>query len=316
MRFSSRRFFRALGVAGTLGCITIFAMDPSWPTPDKLLVFLTCIFMIWSQALQMLKRIGPVVAIILVYESLRSVVPQLNMHVHYTMMPHADKFFLTQLPTQYLQGWLWHGHVNWYDFVFYGAYMLHFILPLGLAVLIWKFRESQYWRVAGTYLVVSFAGFLTFLLYPAAPPWLAAQNGYIPHITRVSSEVFAAMGIHDFPSIYNKLAANPVAAVPSLHAAYAMLLVMFVWKYFGKKWGALACVYPFLIWFGTVYMGEHYAVDELLGIVYAVAGYGVVYGFASYVWPRLKAHASRWLPQRFAKAGGQRHRQAPAPALE
>ncbi|HSX17531.1 MAG TPA: phosphatase PAP2 family protein [Patescibacteria group bacterium] len=280
---------RGIGVLGTIACLILFIGDPSWPTPDKLLVFMTFVFMTFSQALAMLKHIGPVVAIILVYESFRGLVPSLNTHVHYTMMAHADRLFSNTLPTEWLQRLLWHGHVMWYDFVFYGAYMLHFILPLGLMVLIWKFRDEHYWRVASTYLVLSFTGFLTFLAYPAAPPWMASANGYIPHITRVSSEVFSAMGIHDFPSLYNKMAPNPVAAVPSLHAAYATLLVIFVWRYFGRKWGMLATIYPLLIWVGTVYMGEHYAFDELLGIAYAVAAYAGVYAFADRVWPVLRA---------------------------
>jgi len=293
-RLSVRTIFRWIGVAGTLACLIIFIRDFSWPTPDKLLVFLTFVSMMFSQAWQMLKHLGPVVAIILVYESFRGMVPSLNTHVHYTMMIHADQLVSNTLPTVWLQQLLWHGQVVWYDFVFYGVYMLHFVLPLGLMVLIWKFRDHHYWRVAATYLITSFAGFVTFLLYPAAPPWLAAQEGYIPHITRVSSEVFSAMGVHDFPSVYNKMSPNPVAAVPSLHAAYATLLMLFVWRYFGRKWGLLAGIYPLIIWFGTVYMGEHYAVDELLGIVYALGAYTGVYAFAEYAWPRLQRQLRSW----------------------
>lgn len=233
--------------------------------------------MMFSQAKEALKRLVPFVGILLVYESFRGLVPSLNKHVHYTEMIRFDRWlFGGTLPTTTLQHWLWHGHVQWYDFAFYLAYMLHFILPIGLAVLVWKRREKHYWRYITTYLAVSFAGFLTFLLFPAAPPWLAAQNGFIEPITRVSTNVFFALGVHDFPSVYNKISPNPVAAVPSLHAAYAMLLVLFVYKLFGKKWALLAVMYPLLIFFGTVYMGEHYAVDEILGIIYACAGYAAV----------------------------------------
>ncbi len=276
--------FRVLGGIGTVLCLTVFVLDPSWPTPDKLLVLLTCIFMIFSQALAMLQRLGPFVLLILAYESLRGFAT-INGNVHFMMMANADRIFSSTLPTTFLQNMLWTGHVLWYDLVFYGAYMLHFILPLGLAVLIWKLRKAYYWRTMSTYVIVSFAGFLTFLAYPAAPPWMASEQGYIPHITRVSSEVFGAMGINDFPSVYNKIVPNTVAAVPSLHAAYAMLFALFVWKFFGRKWGALACVYPFLIWVGTVYMGDHYAFDELAGIVYALVGYKAVYWLADHRWP-------------------------------
>jgi len=285
---------RGIGLAGTIACLVVFVLHPSWPTPDKLLVFLTFVFMIFGQALAMLKRLLPFVVILLAYESFRSFVPSLNTHVHYTLMIRADQALFGTLPTITLQHWLWHGHVQWYDFMFYGAYMLHFILPLGFALVVWKLRAAQYWRVIGTYLTASFAGFLTFLLFPAAPPWLAAQQHYIPHIERVSSDVFFAMGIGNFPSLYNKLSPNPVAAVPSLHAAYATILVLFVYKLFGKKWAALAAVYPVLIYVGTVYMGEHYAFDELLGIAYALASYGVMLLWANKIWPKLAHLFERW----------------------
>jgi hypothetical protein len=264
---------QAIGIFGVVLCIALFVHSPSFPTPDKLLIFLVFVFMIFRQALTMLKRLLPFVIVILAYESFRSVADKLNSHVDYLLAPRFDNFVFRNLPTKYLQDWLWHGHVQWYDFVFYGAYMLHFIIPIALAILVWKTREKQYWRVISTYVVTAFAAFITFILLPAAPPWMASDNHYIQHITRVSSDVWYAMGLHDFPSVYNQLSPNPVAAIPSLHAAWATLLVIFAYKLYGKKWAALSSIYPFLIYVGTVYQGEHYALDELTGIAYAFAAY-------------------------------------------
>jgi PAS domain S-box-containing protein len=249
--------------------------EPSFPTPDKIVILLTFVFMSFNQALELLKRLLPFAGLLLIYESFRSVVPHLNTHVNYMFMVSVDKVMgLGELPTSVLQRWLWHGAVQWYDFMFYITYMLHFVLPFALAIVIWKLREKQYWRYVTAYLVVSFSGFLTFLAFPAAPPWMASDNGYIAHIARVSSNIWDSLGIHDFPSVYNKISPNPVAAVPSLHAAYATLFALFVFALFKRtKWKYLALVYPINIYFGTVYMGEHYAIDEILGIVYAVGAY-------------------------------------------
>lgn len=233
--------------------------------------------MMFAQAKEMLKHLLPFVALLLVYESFRGLVPHLNANVNYLWMPDVDKLlFGGTLPTVTLQQWWWHGSVVWYDFVFYLAYMLHFILPIGLALVIWKYREKFYWQYITTYLLVSFAGFITFLLFPAAPPWLASDKNLIPHVTHVSTDIFRALGVQDFPSVYNKISPNPVAAVPSLHAAYATLLVIFTYKLFGKRWALLTCIYPLIIFVGTVYSGEHYAIDEIIGLVYAVIGYAVV----------------------------------------
>jgi membrane-associated phospholipid phosphatase len=269
-----KRFSRALGVVGTVAFIVVFVRTPSFPTPDKILVFLTLVAMIFGQAIKLLKRFVPLVVLLLVYESFRGLVPMLNAHVNFTPMIVADRWMgFGTLQTTTLQNWLWRGHVQWFDFVFYGAYTLHFLLPFALAVLIWKTREKHYWHFIVSLVLLSFAGFLTYLMFPAAPPWMASERGYIEPITRVSSQVWAAFGIHDFPSVYNKISPNPVAAVPSLHAAYSFLFAFFITRLYKTRWKYLAWIYPFLIWVGTVYMGEHYLIDAILGGIYAVASY-------------------------------------------
>jgi membrane-associated phospholipid phosphatase len=265
---------RIVGAIGTIVYVAIFIRTPSFPTPDKILVFASFVAMAFGQTRELLKRFVPFVALLLIYESFRGLVPHLNAHVNYGFMPWADKLlFFGHLPTKLLQNILWHGSVQWYDFVFYGAYTLHFVLPFALAVLIWKTREKYYWRFITTFVIVSFAGFLTFLAFPAAPPWLASDKGLIEPIAHVSSAIWAAFGIHDFPSVYNKISPNPVAAVPSLHAAYSMLFALFLTRLFKTKWRLLAWTYPALIWIGTTYMGEHYVIDIIIGVLYAVLGY-------------------------------------------
>jgi membrane-associated phospholipid phosphatase len=268
-----QKLLRLFGMAGALFFAAAFIKSPSFPTPDKLIVFLTFIFMAFGQALAMLKRLLPFIATLLVYESFRSVADQLNKHVNYSLAPHFDKALFGNLPTIYLQNWLWQGVVSWYDYVFYLAYMLHFILPVALALLVWKRRIKYYWQLVTAFLVTAFGGFLTFFLFPAAPPWLASDQNYIPHITRISSVVWSSLGLKDFPSFYNHISPNPVAAIPSLHAAWATLIFIFVYKLFGRRWAILAAVYPILIFTGTIYQGEHYAFDVLAGILYALAGY-------------------------------------------
>lgn len=265
--------FRYIGIIGTIICLAVFIDDPSFPTPDKLLFFLTFVFMIYGHAVSMLKRLLPFVGLLLAYESFRGIAHHLNTHVNYAFAPHFDHYFFKDLPTQYLQNWLWHGHVSWYDFVFYIPYMLFFVVPIGLALLVWRTRDEYYWRVVSTYMTVFFGGFLTFLIFPAAPPWMASQNNYIEPIVRVSSHVWYSLGVKDFPSLYNHIAPNPVAAVPSLHAACATLLSIFVFKIYGKKWGMISLIYPALIYVGVIYQGEHYFFDVVAGIVYAFIGY-------------------------------------------
>lgn len=267
------RMLQAVGVVGALVCLGFFIAEPSFPTPDKLLVFLFFVFMIFRQATAMLKHLLPFVVVILVYESFRGLAHDLNGHVNYTLAPHIDKLLFGNLPTVYLQNWLWHGHTTWYDYLFYLPYMLFFVIPIGLAILIWKTREEYYWEGVSTYVVLLFSAFITFFLFPAAPPWMASDMGYIQHIHRISTDVWYGLGIHNFPSVYNHLAPNPVAAVPSLHSAFSILFSILIFKLYGRRWGFVSLIYPVTCIFGIIYEGEHYVFDAILGAAYAFGAY-------------------------------------------
>lgn len=268
-----RKITSALGILGVIVSVLLFIKNPSFPTPDKLIVFLVFLFMIFHQTIAMAKHMLPFVAVILTYESFRGLADNLNNHVNYNLAPNADKLLFGNLPTVYLQDWLWRGHTQWYDVVLYIPYLLFFALPFALAILIWKTREQYYWRAVTMYSLVFFGAFLTFLVFPAAPPWLAAQNQVIEPITRVSSSVWSTLGINDFPSVYNAISPNAVAAIPSLHAAASTLFSILVFKLYGRRWGALSMAYPLLIYIGTVYEGEHYVFDLIVGSLYAIVAF-------------------------------------------
>ena len=115
---------RGIGVVGSLLCLAVFIHRPSFPTPDKLFIFVLFIFMAYGQAWQLFKRLFPFVAVILTYESFRSVADKLNTHVDYNLAPQFDKFVFGNLPTIYLQNAWWQGHTSWYDYILYIPYLL------------------------------------------------------------------------------------------------------------------------------------------------------------------------------------------------
>ena len=157
-----------------------------------------------------------------------------------------------------------------------GSAHARYIFPVFLAWIIYKRHTGEYARFASTYLLATFAAFLFFIIYPSAPPWLASQDGSIPHITRIASAIFASIGVHDFGRLYSSYAPNPIATFPSLHTAYAVMFVLFVQRYFSWRWTLVSLLYPFCIIFGVIYMGEHYVTDVLAGIGLAVGSYALV----------------------------------------
>jgi membrane-associated phospholipid phosphatase len=121
---------------------------------------------------------------------------------------------------------------------------------------------------------------VTFALFPAAPPWLASDVGLLPDTTRIIGPVTGEIpflslsfeGLYERGSEY----ANPVAAVPSLHAAYTLLVSLALWP-LAPRWAKpLLAAYPPAMAFALVYTAEHYVVDILLGWAYTLIAVWVV----------------------------------------
>ena len=72
---------------------------------------------------------------------------------------------------------------------------------------------------------------------------------------------------------------NPVAAVPSLHAAYTLLFAIYLWRV--RRWARpLLAAYVAAMAFALVYTAEHYVADILLGWAYCVFAVWVVHRIA------------------------------------
>jgi len=58
--------------------------------------------------------------------------------------------------------------------------------------------------------------------------------------------------------------------MPSLHAAYPMLLLLFFWKRARPAVRAVLVSYVLAMAFTLVYTGEHFVLDEVVGWSYAI----------------------------------------------
>lgn len=154
--------------------------------------------------------------------------------------------------------------------------MMHFVLPLVFAYYLWVRKRQQFKQFLVSLIVLSYAGFLTYVLYPAMPPWMASQKHIIPQVYNlfnITSAHFFAAG--SMPTVYWLFSPNDVAAMPSLHAAYPTLVFCYLLKYFGKKWW-LFSIYLATVLFAIVYLGQHYVTDAIVGIIYAVVVFYLV----------------------------------------
>jgi membrane-associated phospholipid phosphatase len=108
---------------------------------------------------------------------------------------------------------------------------------------------------------------------------------------RLSTAGWNAIGLHSAANTLNGLqinAANPVAAMPSLHTAYAMMAVSFFLPVARKRWWPILLAYPLAMTFTLVYSAEHYVIDVLVGWLYVALTFTAV-GFGERWWSRRKA---------------------------
>jgi hypothetical protein len=116
----------------------------------------------------------PFIAILIAYDSLRGSAAH-TFGVHYLPQLKVDEaIFGGTAPTVTLQHWLWHGKVVWYDVIVWGVYLTHFFATPLVAAVLWKVDRQRFRKFAVLVATLSFAGLITYALYPAAPPWMAS----------------------------------------------------------------------------------------------------------------------------------------------
>ena len=116
------------------------------------------------------------------------------------------------------------------------------------------------------------AGLVTYVAFPAAPPWMAAQTGLLDGVHRTTSEGWEVLG-GGTAGLFSKgqASVNLVAAVPSLHSAFSALVAMFLWSRVRPWLRPLLALYPLAMGLTLIATGEHYFFDVLLGWLYAGA---------------------------------------------
>lgn len=223
----------------------------------------------------------PFMALLFVYDRLRGFADGLLFPTHALPQIHLEAaLFGRPIPTVWLQQHLWHGaaHLRWWDYLTWFVYVTHFFATLAVAAALWLWWHDRFARFATMVCVLAFAGFATYLFYPADPPWLAAREGLVGRSNRIIGIVWPQVPLAHYGSLFEKGQhyANNVAAMPSLHAAYALLIVLYLWRYAPRWTKPLLALYPPAMAFSLVYTGEHFAVDCLFGWVYAAATYVAV----------------------------------------
>jgi hypothetical protein len=160
-------------------------------------------------------------------------------------------------------------------------YALHFVAPLVLGWFFWHTLNERrtFYIYVYALTVLNVMALVTFMIYPAAPPWYVYKHGFgQPSDVMLDSagalvNFDKVVGRRFFVSFYNTFNSNLFAAIPSLHSGYPTMIALCLWaRLRGRAW--LFIAYPLLAWFAAVYLNHHYVIDLVIGSLYAVVAWG------------------------------------------
>ena len=296
-----------------VGALLSYFRGGTFLTPDRIGILLLAGAIVVGQGKSFVRDWGPFLLLFFGYEMMRGVADNMADLGDYTAGNHgrilvqslidADKaMFFGHIPTIWLQDRLYDpGVTHWYDTASALVYLLHFVLPLGFGFALWLRDRSMFRRFTLMLLAMSYGAFIFFLLVPAAPPWLAAEWGYIDNIDRPSQAAYKTFlpdrwQDYDTFKLWTAASPNPVAALPSLHAAFPWLVLLAACTTF-RWWGMLLVPYNLAVWFAVMYLSQHWFIDVVAGVVWATAIWALFMWIL--VW-RHRAQAGHDPPEMFA----------------
>jgi inositol phosphorylceramide synthase catalytic subunit len=222
----------------------------------------------------------PMALIGILYDVQKVVVVEMPVHVSGPYLFEKAIFGISTAdgrvtPNEIFLGW----HTDWLDVLTAFPYLTYIFEAIALFLYFFVRDKERCWRFGWVFFAVNIAGMLTTTLLPVAPPWYVTEHGLGPAIRGVAGHPAAALrfdtltGTHVFATLYAR-ESDVFGAIPSLHAAYPLLVALALNR---ETWlRRLAWAYCALMAFAAVYLQHHYVIDVAIGLAYAAIGHFAV----------------------------------------
>lgn len=255
----------------------------------------------WRRCVQVAIDWLPFTAVLMTYDQTRGLADKIGIPLHEQDIVDAEKWtFGGTEPTVWLQHHLYTpSHVHWYDALLTLVYTSHFVATPVLAAILWLRDRTTWLRYVARVVLLSVAGLITYILFPEAPPWMAAKDGFTPAVERLSANGWVWLHAGNIKHLLARAqneGSNPVAAMPSLHFAFAVLVALFIGNRIRSRWRWLLALYPATMGFALVYLGEHWVIDLAAGLVYALAAHFAMFRVEAWWEGRLRREAKQNQP--------------------
>ena len=144
------------------------------------------------------------------------------------------------------------------------TYWLSQFAMVGLGLLwIYLFRNEAFARVRNWILATNLLGLVGYVFMPTAPPRMFPEEGFV--------DTLASSAALNHGSSLVELASNPYAAMPSLHAADALIIGFALATLVRTEWlRILWTLWPSWVWFTVMATGNHFWLDIAAGVAVAL----------------------------------------------
>jgi hypothetical protein len=151
------------------------------------------------------------------------------------------------------------------------TYWLSQFAVVGLALLWVYFRRYEHFiKFRNVLMLANVIGLFGYVLLPTAPPRMFPEVGFV--------DTLAGMGTPNHGSTLVELASNPYAAMPSLHAADALIVGITLAILVRPIWlKVLWLLWPMWVWFSVMATANHFWLDIAAGIAVALVAALVIH---------------------------------------
>ena len=155
----------------------------------------------------------------------------------------------------------------------YYYFFAHGLVTFAVLALMWWKRPALYRRQRSLLVIINLVAFAVFWRYPLAPPRMFPKLGYTDVIATSHALVSWSSGalVHD---------ADQLAAMPSLHIAWAIWSGLSLWLLARRRIVALAAIaYPLMTALVVMGTGNHYVLDVVAGAATVPLAFALARGF-------------------------------------
>jgi membrane-associated phospholipid phosphatase len=209
-----------------------------------------------------------------------------RVHVEYPI--RIDRVIgLGKIPTERLQRlFSREGEINRFERILVWSHWAWFAVPHVAVAYVALRRPKELGTAAARMYAVFDLGAVVYWVLPTAPPWWAAAHGYLEEldgridvgeyghrydrnglplpVRRMMLEYGERFWGPRWNDLYDVLGGNPLAAMPSLHFATSLMAARLLSEV-DPVAGAVGWTYAGTLALALVYLGEHYAVDVIVG---------------------------------------------------